>query len=61
MNDFKSALDWSGRLLSILPTDPNLLARVAQLYQKVGDRSQAFHYYSEVRVLINLKRKLINP
>ena len=36
------------QLISVVPSDPKLLARVGDLYDSEGDKSQAFQYYFDV-------------
>ena len=40
-------IEWMNRLISIVPTDPTVLAFMGDLYGRNGDKLQAFHYYSE--------------
>jgi intraflagellar transport protein 88 len=47
MGDLAQALEWMNVLISVVPTDPNLLARLGDMFARYGDRSQAFQYYSE--------------
>jgi intraflagellar transport protein 88 len=48
MSDYSQALEWYRILISVVPTDPNVLARMADLYLRENDKSQAFQYFSEV-------------
>jgi hypothetical protein len=41
-------LEWFNILVSVIPTDPGILQHLGDIVVKEGDRSQAFHYYSEV-------------
>lgn len=41
------ASEWFNRLITRVPTDPNVLARLGLLCAKDGDESQAFHFYLE--------------
>jgi intraflagellar transport protein 88 len=41
-----------------VPTDPGVLAHIADLYQRNNDKAQALHYYAEVRRLIIYPKKL---
>jgi intraflagellar transport protein 88 len=41
-------MEWFNILVSITPTDAEVLARIGQLFEKEGDKPQAFHYFSEV-------------
>lgn len=47
MNNDSVSLEWYNRLLSLVPTDPYVLAEIARLYQNQSNQAQAFHYYSE--------------
>ena len=48
MKNPKQALEWYSRLVPLVPTDPGVLAHIADLYQRNNDKAQALHYYSEV-------------
>ncbi len=41
----KQALKWYQVLLTKVPTDPNILARVGSIFARDEDDTQAFHYY----------------
>lgn len=51
MEDPNQATDWLLQLISVVPTDPHVLAKIGKLYDNEGDKSQAFHYYYEVLAL----------
>lgn len=51
MEDPNQATDWLLQLISVVPTDPHVLAKLGKLYDNEGDKSQAFHYYYEVLAL----------
>ena len=36
------------QLISLVPSDPGVLAKLGELYDAENDRSQAYHYYYEV-------------
>lgn len=38
------------QVISVTPTDPQALAKLGELYDNEGDKSQAFQYYYEVKV-----------
>ena len=42
------SLEWYNILISVVPTDPGILARLGSMFERDGEKSQAFHYYSEV-------------
>lgn len=42
------------QLVSVVPTDPSVLSKLGELYDSEQDKSQAFQYHFEVRILINL-------
>lgn len=39
------------QLISIVPTDSQALAKLGELYDTEGDKTQAFQYYCEVGLL----------
>ena len=41
------AIEWLMQLISVTPTDPHVLAKLGELYDNEGDKSQAFQYYYE--------------
>ncbi|KAJ3247283.1 Intraflagellar transport protein 88 [Chytriomyces hyalinus] len=43
----QQAMEWYNILISVVPTDPGVLARLGDMFVKDGDKSQAFQYYSE--------------
>ncbi|EAR82438.2 tetratricopeptide repeat protein (macronuclear) [Tetrahymena thermophila SB210] len=47
MGQTKQALKWYQVLLTKVPTDPNILARVGNIFAREDDETQALHYYSE--------------
>ena len=49
LEDPHQAIDWLMQLISVTPTDPQVLAKLGELYDTEGDKSQAFQYYYEVR------------
>ena len=36
------------QLIGVVPSDPSVLARLGELYDNEGDKSQAFQYYYDV-------------
>ena len=36
------------QLVTLVPTDPGVLARLGELHDAENDRPQAYHYYYEV-------------
>lgn len=54
MEDPNQAIEWLLQLITVVPTDPHVLSKLGNLYDTEGDKSQAFHYYSEVLALILL-------
>jgi intraflagellar transport protein 88 len=51
MGDRSQAIKWLLQLISIVPTDADILSKLGELYDSAGDKSQAFQYYYEVGVL----------
>lgn len=51
MEDPNQAIEWLMQLISVVPTDSHALAKLGELYDSEGDKSQAFQYYYEVSVL----------
>lgn len=48
LEDLPQAIEWLMQLISVSPTDPQALAKLGDLYDSEGDKSQAFQYYYEV-------------
>jgi intraflagellar transport protein 88 len=44
----QQALEWLNILISVVPTDPSILGRLGRMFDTLGEKSQAFQYYSEV-------------
>lgn len=44
----QQAIEWLMQVISVTPTDPQALAKLGELYDTEGDKSQAFQYYYEV-------------
>lgn len=36
------------QVIGVVPSDPSVLARLGELYDNEGDKSQAFQYYYDV-------------
>lgn len=51
MEDPNQAIEWLMQLISVVPTDSHALAKLGELYDSEGDKSQAFQYYYEVGIL----------
>ncbi|MGH0135920.1 UNVERIFIED_CONTAM: hypothetical protein FKN15_061915 [Acipenser sinensis] len=47
LEDPNQAIEWLMQLISVAPTDPQALAKLGELYDNEGDKSQAFQYYYE--------------
>ncbi|KPP59966.1 intraflagellar transport protein 88-like, partial [Scleropages formosus] len=47
LEDPTQAIEWLMQLISVTPTDPRVLAKLGELYDSEGDKSQAFQYYCE--------------
>eukprot|EP00665_Eupelagonemidae_sp_cell47_P001053 gene1053-1396_t len=47
LNQPDKSVEWFGRLISRVPTDPSALARLGNIYAREEDESQAFHYHLE--------------
>ncbi|KAJ3390058.1 Intraflagellar transport protein 88 [Entophlyctis sp. JEL0112] len=45
--NLQQAMEWYNILISVVPTDPGVLARLGDMFVKDGDKSQAFQYFSE--------------
>lgn len=48
LEDPQQAIEWLMQVISVVPTDPQALAKLGELHDGEGDKSQAFHYYYEV-------------
>ena len=46
-NDLHNAIKWFNILSTRVPSDPVVLARMGQIFNKMDDESQAFHYHME--------------
>jgi intraflagellar transport protein 88 len=42
------------QLLGIVPTDPGVLHKMAEMYDSDGDKQQAYQYYCDVSGIKNL-------
>lgn len=51
MENPSQAIEWLMQVVSVVPTDPQVLSKLGELYDHEGDKSQAFQYYYEVGVL----------
>jgi intraflagellar transport protein 88 len=40
-------MEWYNIFLSVVPTDPEVLCKIGEVYDRDGDKSQAFQYFSE--------------
>ncbi|KAE8299755.1 Intraflagellar transport protein 88-like protein [Larimichthys crocea] len=50
LEDPQQAIEWLMQVISVTPTDPQVLAKLGELYDGEGDKSQAFqHYYESFR------------
>ncbi|KAJ3194971.1 Intraflagellar transport protein 88 [Irineochytrium annulatum] len=47
LGSLQQAMEWYNVLISVVPTDPSVLAKLGDLFVKDGDKSQAFQHYSE--------------
>uniref|UniRef100_A0A8C9Y6F0 Intraflagellar transport protein 88 homolog n=1 Tax=Sander lucioperca TaxID=283035 RepID=A0A8C9Y6F0_SANLU len=47
LEDPQQAIEWLIQVLSVTHTDPQALAKLGELYDGEGDKSQAFQYYYE--------------
>lgn len=43
----QDAIEWYNTLLTITPHDPNILARLGQLYARLGEMSHAFNFFQQ--------------
>lgn len=48
LEDPQQAIEWLMQVISVTPTDPQALAKLGELHDGEGDKSQAFQYYYEV-------------
>jgi intraflagellar transport protein 88 len=48
LGNIPQAMEWFNILISAVPTDPGILARLGDMFVKINDKPQAFQYYSEV-------------
>lgn len=46
--NLEQATEWLNILISVVPTDPGVLARLGDIFSRENDKSRAFQYYSEV-------------
>uniref|UniRef100_A0A671UIV0 Intraflagellar transport protein 88 homolog n=1 Tax=Sparus aurata TaxID=8175 RepID=A0A671UIV0_SPAAU len=50
LEDPQQAIEWLMQVISVTPTDPQTLAKLGELHDSEGDKSQAFqHYYESFR------------
>lgn len=49
LEDPHQAIEWLMQLTSVTPTDAQVLAKLGDLYDNEGDKTQAFQYYYEVK------------
>ncbi|KAJ3218670.1 Intraflagellar transport protein 88 [Clydaea vesicula] len=47
MGNISQAMEWFNILISVVPTDPEVLAKMGDMYVKENDVTQAFQSYSE--------------
>ena len=52
LDDVNNATEWYMQLVSLVPTDPTMLARLGEIYEAMNDKSSAFQYNYEVSVQI---------
>ena len=45
--NFRQSTKWFNILITRVPTDPHVLSRLGQIFNKDDDESQAFHYHYE--------------
>lgn len=48
IGDVDQAVDWYAMLLSVVPTDPNVLSRLGDIFDRQDDKSKAFQYHTDV-------------
>ncbi|KAL3182492.1 hypothetical protein MRX96_007177 [Rhipicephalus microplus] len=41
------ALEWYQQLVTLVPTDPNLLSKIGEIYDLQGEKQLAFQYQSD--------------
>lgn len=49
LEDPQQAIEWLMQVISVTPTDPQTLAKLGELHDSEGDKSQAFQHYYEVQ------------
>lgn len=49
LQDAEAAADTYQQLLGLVPADAEALQKLGELYDREGDKQQAFHYHLEVR------------
>jgi intraflagellar transport protein 88 len=47
MGNFLQSMEWFNNLISCVPTDPGILARIGEMFLRENDSAQAFQSYSE--------------
>lgn len=47
MGNIQMAKEWYNILISVVPTDPGVLARLGEMFARSNDKTQAFQYFSE--------------
>lgn len=50
LEDSSQAIDLYTQAHNLAPTDPGILAKLGELYDKEGDKSQAFQCHYDVRI-----------
>lgn len=47
LGDLEQAVEWYTTLLSLVPTDPNVLGHLGDMFDRQDDKGQAFQYHFE--------------
>ena len=46
------------QLLGIIPSDPGVLQKLGEMFDSMGDKQQAYQYYSDVNIFQNSDLKI---
>lgn len=60
IKDTAAALEWYLQLLGIVQFDPSIYQKIGEVYEKDGDRQQAFHYHLEAHRVNPVDNPIIN-
>jgi len=54
------AVDWFRHLITRVPTDPSILARLGTIHSKLSDEPQAYHYHNEAHRYFPVNMEVIS-